>query len=184
MRSNGGRRPIHGFFHYFNAGFNWLSSRYGRMTGRLVRMSALMLVLYAVIIGVGLNEFRKAPQGFIPQQDLGYLIVAAQLPPGASLERTDAVMKRATELALETPGVMNAINIVGFSGATFTNAPNAGAIFVILDPFDKRAKDPRRNRQRASRAPCSANMPRSRKPSSSSCSRRRCRASATPAVSA
>jgi hydrophobe/amphiphile efflux-1 (HAE1) family protein len=135
-------RPIHGFFHYFNAGFNWLSSRYGRMTGRLVRLSALMLVLYAVIIGVGLNEFRKAPQGFIPQQDLGYLIVAAQLPPGASLERTDAVMKRATELALETPGVMNAINIVGFSGATFTNAPNAGAIFVILDPFDKRAGNP------------------------------------------
>ena len=135
-------RPIHGFFHYFNAGFNWLSSRYGRLTGRLVRMSALMLVLYAVIIGVGLNEFRKTPQGFIPQQDLGYLIVAAQLPPGSSLERTDAVMKRATELALETPGVMNAINIVGFSGATFTNAPNAGAIFVILDPFDKRAKNP------------------------------------------
>jgi len=135
-------KPIHGFFRYFNAGFNWLSSRYGRLTGRMVRMSALMLVLYAVIIGFGLNEFRKTPQGFIPQQDLGYLIVAAQLPPGASLERTDAVMKRATELALETPGVTNAINIVGFSGATFTQAPNAGAIFVILDPFDKRAKDP------------------------------------------
>jgi len=135
-------RPIHGFFHYFNAGFNWLSSRYGRLTGRLVRMSAFMLVLYAVIIGVGLNEFRKTPQGFIPQQDRGYLIVAAQLPPGASLERTDAVMKRATELALQTPGVMNAINIVGFSGATFTNAPNAGAIFVILDPFEKRARNP------------------------------------------
>ena len=134
-------KPIHGFFRYFNAGFNWLSSRYGWLTGRAVRLSALMLVLYAVIIGVGLNEFRKAPAGFIPQQDLGYLIVAAQLPPGASLERTDAVMKRASELALETPGVMNAINIVGFSGATFTNAPNAGAIFVILDPFDKRAKD-------------------------------------------
>ncbi|ARQ00727.1 efflux RND transporter permease subunit [Pseudorhodoplanes sinuspersici] len=135
-------KPIHGFFRYFNAGFNWLSSRYGWLTGRLIRRSALMLALYAVIIGVGLNEFRKAPQGFIPQQDLGYLIVAAQLPPGASLERTDAVMKRATELALETPGVMNAINIVGFSGATFTNAPNAGAIFVILDPFDKRAGNP------------------------------------------
>ncbi len=135
-------KPIHGFFRYFNAGFDWLSSRYGWLTGRMVRMSALVLVLYAVIIGFGLNEFRKTPQGFIPQQDLGYLIVAAQLPPGASLERTDAVMKRAAELALETPGVMNVINIVGFSGATFTNAPNAGAIFVILDPFDKRAKDP------------------------------------------
>ncbi len=105
-------------------------------------MVGLMLVLYGVIIAFGLNEFRKAPQGFIPQQDLGYLIVAAQLPPGASLERTDKVMRQATEMALATPGVLNAINIVGFSGATFTNAPNAGAIFVILDPFNKRAKNP------------------------------------------
>jgi hydrophobe/amphiphile efflux-1 (HAE1) family protein len=135
-------KPIHGFFRIFNAGFGWLSQRYGWLAGRTVRLVTLMLVLYAVIIGLGLNEFRKAPQGFIPQQDRGYLIVAAQLPPGASLERTDKVMRRATEMALETPGVLNAINIVGFSGATFTNAPNAGAIFLILDPFTQRARDP------------------------------------------
>ncbi len=135
-------KPFRGFFRIFNNSFGWLSSRYGRLAGRTVRMTGLMIVLYAAIIGFGLNEFRKAPQGFIPQQDLGYLIVAAQLPPGASLERTDKVMRQATEMALNTPGVLNAINIVGFSGATFTNAPNAGAIFVILEPFDKRAKDP------------------------------------------
>jgi hydrophobe/amphiphile efflux-1 (HAE1) family protein len=138
-------KPFHGFFRLFNAGFNWLSSRYGWLAGRTVRMAGLMLVLYAVIIGFGLNEFTKAPRGFIPQQDRGYLIVVAQLPPGASLERTDKVMKRAVDLALETPGVLNAINIVGFSGATFTNAPNAGAIFLILDSFEKRAKDPRQS---------------------------------------
>jgi hydrophobe/amphiphile efflux-1 (HAE1) family protein len=135
-------KPFVTFFRWFNSGFNWLSAKYGMLAGRTVRMVGLMLVLYGVIIGFGLNEFRKAPQGFIPQQDLGYLIVAAQLPPGASLERTDKVMRQATDMALATPGVLNAINIVGFSGATFTNAPNAGAIFVILDPFDKRAKDP------------------------------------------
>jgi hydrophobe/amphiphile efflux-1 (HAE1) family protein len=135
-------KPFVLFFGLFNTGFNWLSAKYGWLAGRTVRMVGLMLVFYGVIIGFGLNEFRKAPQGFIPQQDLGYLIVAAQLPPGASLERTDKVMRQATEMALATPGVLNAINIVGFSGATFTNAPNAGAIFVILDPFDKRAKDP------------------------------------------
>jgi hydrophobe/amphiphile efflux-1 (HAE1) family protein len=135
-------KPFVVFFRWFNSGFNWLSAKYGMLAGRTVRMVGLMLVLYGVIIGFGLNEFRKAPQGFIPQQDLGYLIVAAQLPPGASLERTDKVMRQATDMALATPGVLNAINIVGFSGATFTNAPNAGAIFVILDPFDKRAKDP------------------------------------------
>ena len=86
--------------------------------------------------------FVTAPAGFIPQQDRGYLIVAAQLPSGSSLQRTDDVMRRATELALSTPGVGHAINIVGFSGATFSNAPNAGAIFLILDPFDERARKP------------------------------------------
>ena len=135
-------KPVRGFFRLFNAGFGWLTARYGWFAAKSVRFALIMLALYAGIIGFGLNEFRKAPQGFIPQQDLGYLIVAAQLPPGASLERTDKVMRQATELALETPGVLNAINIVGFSGATFTNAPNAGAIFVILDPFAERSRDP------------------------------------------
>ncbi|MET0279121.1 MAG: efflux RND transporter permease subunit, partial [Pseudorhodoplanes sp.] len=134
-------KPVRGFFRYFNAGFNWLSRRYGWLAGRAVRFTLIMMLVYAGVIAYGLNEFRKAPSGFIPQQDRGYLIVAAQLPPGASLERTDKVMKQATELALNTPGVLNAINIVGFSGATFTNAPNAGAIFVILDDFTKRSKD-------------------------------------------
>ena len=136
-------KPIRGFFRLFNRGFDWLSRALwlARRPDRAI-VAVIMLVLYAAVIGFGLNEFRKAPQGFIPQQDRGYLIVAAQLPPGASLERTDEVMKRAGEMALETPGVLNAINIVGFSGATFTNAPNAGAIFLILDPFEKRAKDP------------------------------------------
>jgi len=139
------QKPFTGFFRLFNGGFNWLTAKYGWFAGRTVRLSALMLVLYAVVIGFGLNEFRKAPQGFIPQQDRGYLIVAAQLPPGASLERTDKVMRQATEIAMNTPGVLNAINIVGFSGATFTNAPNAGAIFLILDSFEKRAQDPRQS---------------------------------------
>jgi hydrophobe/amphiphile efflux-1 (HAE1) family protein len=95
------------------------------------------------VIALGLNEFRKTPQGFIPQQDRTYLIVVAQLPPGASLARTDAVVRHAIDLALDTPGVGHAFSLVGFSAATFTNAPNAGAIFVILDPFEKRAGDPK-----------------------------------------
>jgi len=136
------QKPFGMFFRGFNRGFGWLSARYGWLTGKTVRFSAIVLVVYGGIIAIGLNEFRKAPTGFIPQQDLGYLIVAAQLPPGASLERTDKVMRRAADIALATPGVKNVINIVGFSGATFTNAPNAGAIFVILDPFEERAKDP------------------------------------------
>src|SRR5262249_29786053 len=86
--------------------------------------------------------FRRTPQGFIPQIDRGILILASQLPPGASLQRTDEVMQRASEIVLNTPGVAHAVNVVGFSGATFTNAPNAGAMFIVLDDFNLRAKDP------------------------------------------
>ena len=96
-----------------------------------------MLVVYAGILAFGLNEFRKTPVGFIPQVDRGYLIVVTQLPPGASLARTDEVNRRAVEIALKVPGVAHAVNIVGFSGATFTNAPNSGAIFVVLEPFER-----------------------------------------------
>jgi hydrophobe/amphiphile efflux-1 (HAE1) family protein len=101
-----------------------------------------MLLVYAGVLAFGLNEFRKAPSGFIPALDRGILIAAAQLPPGASLARTDAVMRRAADIALKTPGVVGAVNIVGFSGATFTQAPNAGAMFLVLEPFDSRAGDP------------------------------------------
>lgn len=138
-------KPIHGFFGLFNRGFDALNHGYSWLARKIVRFAVIMLVIYVGILAFGLNEFRKAPQGFIPQQDRGYLIVAAQLPPGSSLARTDAVMKRATELALQVPGVAHAINIVGFSGATFTNAPNAGAIFIVLDDFTKRASDPRQS---------------------------------------
>src|SRR6476660_9604437 len=132
--------PIHGFFRIFNYGFDKFSGGYGWLVGRVVRIAAIMLIAYAAILAYGLNEFRKTPTGFIPQLDRGIIIVAAQLPPGASLARTDAVMRRAFDIALEVPGVSNGMNIVGFSGATFTNAPNAGAIFLVLDPWAVRAR--------------------------------------------
>jgi len=134
--------PIHAFFRLFNWSFDKLSAGYSWMIGRFVRMAGIMLIIYAGIIAFGLNEFRQAPVGFIPQVDAGYLVAVTQLPPAASLARTDAVNRRASELALEVPGVAHAVNIVGFSGATRTNASNAGAIFVVLEPFKTRVKDP------------------------------------------
>ena len=150
----------------------------------MVRFAVIMLLVYAGIIAFGLNEFRKTPIGFIPQLDRGYLIVVAQLPPGAALSRTDAVQRRVVDIALKMPGVIGAVNIVGFSGATFTNAPNAGAIFLVLDPFEKRAKDPNQSAAAHPAASCSASSRRSRRRWSSWCCRRRCWASATPAASA
>jgi len=135
--------PIHAFFRLFNWGFDAVGRGYGWLAARAVRFAAIMLVIYAGIIAFGLFQFRDTPQGFIPQQDRGFLIVAAQLPAGASLERTDKVMQRAQDLAMQVPGVAHAIRIVGFSGATFTNAPNAGAMFLVLDPFAKRQNNPR-----------------------------------------
>jgi hydrophobe/amphiphile efflux-1 (HAE1) family protein len=135
-------RPIHGFFRGFNQAFDRLALGYGWIAARAVRFAVLMLVIYAGVLVFGLNEFRKTPVGFIPQVDGGYLITVVQLPPGSSLDRTDAVNRKVVELALQVPGVLGAVNIVGFSGATFTNAPNSGAIFLVLDPFDKRAGDP------------------------------------------
>jgi hydrophobe/amphiphile efflux-1 (HAE1) family protein len=138
-------RPIGGFFRLFNRGFDAVGRGYGWITARTVRVSALVLLAYAMILVFGLNEFRKTPIGFIPQLDRGYLIVVVQLPPGASLSRTDTVQQRIVDLALKTPGVEHAVNIVGFSGATFTNAPNAGAVFLTLGPWEQRAKDPRQS---------------------------------------
>ncbi len=134
-------QPIRIFFGYFNTYFDKLSLFYSGIASKVVRRAFIMLAIYATIIAFGLNEFRRTPVGFIPQVDQGYLIGVIQLPPGSSISRTDAVMKRAVESVLTIPGVAHAVSVVGFSGATFTNAPNSGAIFTVLKPFDERGKD-------------------------------------------
>ena len=136
--------PIRKFFGGFNRAFDWFASRYNAFVARSLRMIAVMLIVYVGVIVFGMFQFIRTPQGFIPQQDRGYLIVAVQLPAGAALSRTDEVMKRVTAIARSIPGI-NAVNIVGFSGATFTVAPNAGAVFVVLEPFAKRGGDPNKS---------------------------------------
>ena len=138
-------RPIHGFFALFNRAFDRVGAGISWLAVRTVRRAVVMVAIYLVVIAVGLNAFRTTPAGFVPQVDAGYVIVIVQLPPGASLSRTDTVQMRALDIALRVPGVAHAVNVVGFSGATFTNAPNAGALFLVLDPFDKRARDSRQS---------------------------------------
>src|SRR5947207_13836675 len=84
----------------------------------------------------------KVPVGFIPQQDKGYLVVNGQLPDGASLERTDAVVTRMTEIARNDPAVAHTIGLPGYSVLTSTNISNAGGMFIILKSFEERAGDP------------------------------------------
>jgi hydrophobe/amphiphile efflux-1 (HAE1) family protein len=133
-------RPIHAFFRGFNWAFIGMSNGYAAATRRLVRLSVLMLVVYAGLIGFTGWQFARTPTGFIPQQDQGYLITVLQLPPGSSLARTDEVVRRTAKLMLGTPGINHVVPFAGFDGATFTNAPNAGVIFSALAPFSERAE--------------------------------------------
>ena len=133
-------RPIFAFFNGFNRAFEWISSRYGKLTGKLVRISGFMVVIYLGLIALTAYQFVQAPTGFIPQQDQGYLINIIQLPPGASLARTDEIARKVTKMVLATPGIAHAVPIVGLDGATFTTAPNAAVVFTPLDDFKQRAE--------------------------------------------
>ncbi len=119
-------------FGRFNRGFDWLSEGYGRVTRRLVRGLAVVLAVYVALIGVAGVQFARTPTGFIPEQDQGYLITVLQLPPGATLERTEAVVKRATDIILSTPGIEHVAPFAGLDATTFTVASNAGTIFSGL----------------------------------------------------
>jgi hydrophobe/amphiphile efflux-1 (HAE1) family protein len=130
--------PVRRFFYAFNRAFERMSLGYGNLTRRLVRIGVVVLAVYAVLIYAAYDRLAQTPTGLIPQLDRGYLIAAFQLPPGASLRRTDEVIRRATDLILQRPGVEHAVTFVGFDGATFTNAPNTGVIFVDLKPFAER----------------------------------------------
>jgi hydrophobe/amphiphile efflux-1 (HAE1) family protein len=135
-------RALGWFFALFNRGFEGLNDAYGRAVRWVTRRYPLGLLVYAVLLLCTAAGFRALPTGFIPAQDKGYLIVAIQLPDGASLERTDAVVRRATETILATPGVSYAVAFAGFSGATRANSSNAGAIFVGPKPFEERRHGP------------------------------------------
>ena len=131
--------PVRWFFRGFNALFDALSRGYGALTSRMIRLAVIVLAVYGGLIAVTALQIRAVPTGLIPQLDRGYLIVAFQLPPGSSLERTDAVIRKASDILLARPGVENSIAIVGLDGSTFTNAPNAGVVFVRLTDFKERA---------------------------------------------
>src|SRR5215203_5090465 len=126
------------FFRPFNRFFEWASQKYSRGVARLIRLSAVSLLVYVGLLAFTAFSFNKIPTGFVPTQDKQYLIAFAQLPPAASLERTDAVIRRMSEIALKHPSAANAIAFPGLSINGFTNSPNSGIVFVALKPFDQR----------------------------------------------
>jgi len=126
----------------FNNGFQRLGERFGKYTARAVRTLALVGIVYACLIGLAGWRFTQTPTGFIPAQDQGYLIAVIQLPPGSSLQRTSEIMARVNKLALDNPATLATVAFAGLDGATFSTAPNAGAMFIPLKPFgDRKAAD-------------------------------------------
>jgi hydrophobe/amphiphile efflux-1 (HAE1) family protein len=106
----------------------------------LVRLAPVMMVIFAALIGVAIWLVMRTPTGFIPATDRGIVIVSVALPPGASIERTDAVVRRAQDILLKIPGFAHTSGYAGRSGATFTNASNAAAIFCVLEDHAERDK--------------------------------------------
>ncbi|MCK9394299.1 MAG: multidrug efflux RND transporter permease subunit [Methylobacter sp.] len=130
------------FFAGFNRFFVSFSNGYARLIGRVIRMSAVVLLLYAGLNGLNVLAFEKVPLGFIPQQDQGYLIMFAQLPDAASLARTQEVVKQATAIITETKGVKHAIAYAGWSVLTGSSQSNVATIFARLDSFEQRTGHP------------------------------------------
>jgi multidrug efflux pump len=125
-------------FRVFNAGFHRATNGYTRIVGLLLRVSPLMLIVYGGLIGLTYWRFTQTPRGFIPTQDMGYLLINAQLPDAASSERTQEAMNRAEKLVLGTPGVKHALVVSGQSFLLSANGSNFGSMFVILDSFENR----------------------------------------------
>ncbi|CAL1241295.1 efflux RND transporter permease subunit [Candidatus Methylocalor cossyra] len=130
------------FFHGFNRFFERFSEGYARLVGRLIRLAALVLVLYVGLNGLNFLAFEKVPTGFIPQQDQGYLILYAQLPDAASVERTTAVVQEASQIILATEGVKHVNAYAGWSVLTGASQSNVATLFARLDDFDRREGHP------------------------------------------
>jgi hydrophobe/amphiphile efflux-1 (HAE1) family protein len=138
------------FFRGFNAVFRWVVSGYTSAVGVLLRVSLIVLLVYAGLLALTYWEFQRVPAGFVPQQDKGYLLVNVQLPESASVERTRRVMASIDKIVLGDkndpqqfpglPGVAHTVGIAGQSLLLNANAPNLGSLYVILKGFDKRTQ--------------------------------------------
>ncbi|BBM00544.1 efflux RND transporter permease subunit [Microbulbifer sp. GL-2] len=127
-------------FRPFNRFFQRNSERYQRVVGHSLKRRGLVFGVYLVLLAGTFALFQQVPGGFIPIQDKTYLVGSIRLPEGASLDRTEEVARRVSELALETEGVANAAAFVGFNALQSTNTPNVGTVFILFDDFDERER--------------------------------------------
>jgi multidrug efflux pump len=132
------------FLRGFNRVFDFLGNAYGRATRGLLRISFILLALYGGLLVLTWKGYETLPKGFIPDQDKGYLVVNVQLPEGASLSRTEELVRKLGDEARATKGVAHTIEVPGYSVVLGTNLSNVGGMFVVLEPFEERKGDPSR----------------------------------------
>src|SRR6201987_1086293 len=133
------------FFRGFNRVFSATTTGYSRIVSRLLRLAAVVLIIYLGLLFLTGLGFQAVPGGFIPTQDQGYLIILGQLPDGASLQRTEAVIAQVSRIVRKIPGVEHTVEIGGFSGLDGTTRSNACTVFATLQPFEERQNDPARS---------------------------------------
>ncbi len=131
-------RLFGGFFGWFNRWFARRTEGYGRSVTGIVTHKSIAMVLYAVLLALTAFVFTRIPSGFVPAPDKQYLIGIAQLPAGATLGRTEAVIRRMSDIALGVPGIGHSVAFPGLSIAGFSAAPNEGIVFFALKPFEER----------------------------------------------
>ncbi len=126
------------FFSGFNRFFHKSSEGYGRGVKGILGRKSLTILAYILLLCFTFVGFGRVPPGFVPMQDKQYLVSFAQLPDGATLDRTEAVIRKMSDIALHEPGVESAVAFPGLSINGFINSPSAGIVFVTLKPFDQR----------------------------------------------
>ena len=126
------------FFRGFNRVFTRASQGYAQGVGRVLRVAGVAVVVYVGLVGLTAFGFSRVPSGFVPTQDKQYLVAFAQLPDAATLDRSEAVIREMSAIALEHPAVQHSVAFPGLSVNGFVNVPNAGINFVILKPFEER----------------------------------------------
>jgi multidrug efflux pump len=131
-------RGLGWLFRGFNRAFGRGSEAYGGGVRRVISHKAAAMLVYAVLVGVTGLLFKAVPGGFVPAQDKQYLIGFAQLPDGATLDRTDEVIRRMGDIMKRTPGIEGTLSFPGLSINGFTNSSNSGIAFAMLEPFEER----------------------------------------------
>ena len=131
-------RALGWLFGRYNRFFDWVTGLYGRFVARLLRLAAVVVLIYLGLLVLTGWQVATVPKGFIPTQDQGYLLINVQLPDSASLQRTEAVLAQVDQIARDTPGVAHTVGIGGMSFVLGTAGSNLGSMFVVLDPWDQR----------------------------------------------